>query len=172
LLEAADVPFAHKPLWGKDLHTEHEKFVATKIGKGISPVFVTDYPRDMKPFYMKAGEMGHGLSPSRATVECFDLLVPEFCEIAGGSMREHRLENLVESMRAHGINATSAPENPSESLQEPDNSLDWYLDLRRWGCPPHGGFGLGFDRLLCYLTGVQTIHDTTAFPRWHGRCDC
>ncbi|RWA04629.1 hypothetical protein EKO27_g10478 [Xylaria grammica] len=171
LLEAADMPFTHKPSWGKDLHTEHEKYIAIKVGKGYSPVFVTDYPRDIKPFYMKAGETDHGISSSRGTAECFDLLVPEFCEIAGGSMREHRLENLVESMRARGLNPTSS-EDPTKNLQQPDNNLGWYLDLRRWGCPPHGGFGLGFDRLMCYLTGVQTIHDTAAFPRWYGRCDC
>ncbi|KAI0912714.1 hypothetical protein F4823DRAFT_150244 [Ustulina deusta] len=171
LLEAADVSFAHKPSWGKDLHTEHEKFIATKLGMGSSPVFVTDYPRDIKPFYMKAGETDSDGSSPGATVECFDLLVPEFCEIAGGSMREHRLGNLVESMHRRGLCSASS-EHQSEISQEPDNNLDWYLDLRRWGCPPHGGFGLGFDRLMCYLTGVQTIHDTTAFPRWYGRCDC
>ncbi|KAI1130629.1 asparaginyl-tRNA synthetase [Nemania abortiva] len=172
LLEAADAPFVHRPAWGKDLHTEHEKFIATKVGKGYSPVFVTDYPRDIKPFYMKAGETDHTASSPRTTVECFDLLVPEFCEIAGGSMREHRLEQLLESMRAHGLNPTAPSEDHSGTSQEPDNNLSWYLDLRRWGCPPHGGFGLGFDRLMCYLTGVQTIHDTSAFPRWYGRCDC
>ncbi|GAW24089.1 hypothetical protein ANO14919_136690 [Xylariales sp. No.14919] len=171
LLEAADTPFTHKPSWGKDLHTEHEKYIAIKAGKGYSPVFVTDYPRDIKPFYMKAGEADHRISSSRGTAECFDLLVPEFCEIAGGSMREHRLENLVESMRTRGLNPTSS-EDPTKNSQQPDNNLGWYLDLRRWGCPPHGGFGLGFDRLMCYLTGVQTIHDTAAFPRWYGRCDC
>ncbi|KAI1350438.1 hypothetical protein F5Y01DRAFT_286362 [Xylaria sp. FL0043] len=165
LLEAADASFAHKPSWGKDLHTEHEKFIAIKVGKGYCPVFVTDYPRDIKPFYMKASEPDIGNSSPGSTVECFDLLVPEFCEIAGGSMREHRLEHLVESMHARELSTTS-------SSQESDNNLDWYVDLRRWGCPPHGGFGLGFDRLLCYLTGVQTIHDTSAFPRWYGRCDC
>ncbi|KAI0487157.1 hypothetical protein F4859DRAFT_328368 [Xylaria cf. heliscus] len=166
-LEAADVQFLHKPIWGEDLHTEHEKFIAAKVGRGYTPVFVTEYPRDIKPFYMKAGET----SP-RTTVECFDLLVPEFCEVAGGSMREHRLENLTESMRVRGLNPKSSFEGQANTLQESDSNLSWYLDLRRWGCPPHGGFGLGFDRLMCYLTGVQTIHDTTAFPRWYRRCDC
>ncbi|KAI1362179.1 hypothetical protein F5Y08DRAFT_283445 [Xylaria arbuscula] len=168
LLEAADVSFAHKPVWGKDLHTEHEKFIARKAGRNLSPVFVTHYPRDIKPFYMKPGETDTAPGP---TVECFDLLVPEFCEIAGGSMREHRLDNLVSAMHKRGL-STSNAENHYTGSQEPENNLDWYLDLRRWGCPPHGGFGLGFDRLMCYLTGVQTIHDTVAFPRWYGRCDC
>ncbi|KAI0194302.1 asparaginyl-tRNA synthetase [Xylaria flabelliformis] len=172
LLEAADLPFLHKPAWGKDLHTEHEKFIAAKVGRGYTPVFVTNYPRNIKPFYMKEEEPGHGELSPRTTVECFDLLVPEFCEIAGGSMREHRLKNLIESMRVRGLLPMLSSENQSNTSQEPDNNLSWYLDLRRWGCPPHGGFGLGFDRLICYLTGVQTIHDTTAFPRWYGRCDC
>jgi asparaginyl-tRNA synthetase len=171
ILENADQPFDYKPLWGKDLHTEHEKFIAAKVGEGHKPVFVTNYPRDIKPFYMKAEEAESSVSSPGRTVECFDLLVPDFCEIAGGSMREHRLENLIESMHAHGMNATLAPKDPSQASEEGDNSLDWYLDLRRWGCAPHGGFGLGFDRLMCYLTGVQTIHDTAAFPRWYGRCD-
>ncbi|KAK5630186.1 hypothetical protein RRF57_005901 [Xylaria bambusicola] len=171
LLEASDVSFTHQPTWGKDLHTEHEKYIATKVGKSCIPVFVTHYPRDIKPFYMKSGDMGTVTPSPGATVECFDLLVPEFCEIAGGSMREHRLENLVEAMQARGL-STKPSEPNSATPQEPVNNLDWYLDLRRWGCPPHGGFGLGFDRLMCYLTGVQTIHDTAAFPRWYGRCDC
>ncbi|KAI0439575.1 hypothetical protein F4803DRAFT_564437 [Xylaria telfairii] len=172
LLEAAGVPFSHKPTWGKDLHTEHEKFIAATVGRGYTPVFVTNYPRSIKPFYMKAAETDRGEFSPGITVECFDLLVPEFCEIAGGSMREHRLENLIESMRACGLKPTSSSEHQPKTSQQPDNNLSWYLDLRRWGCPPHGGFGLGFDRLMCYLTGVQTIHDTAAFPRWYGRCDC
>ncbi|GAP90835.1 putative asparaginyl-tRNA synthetase [Rosellinia necatrix] len=172
LLVTSDIPFTHKPAWGEDLRTEHEKFIAAHVGKGCSPVFVTDYPRDIKPFYMKAAETDSGVSSPGATVECFDLLVPDFCEIAGGSMREHRLQNLVESMRVHGFDPTSSSESHSQASQEPVNNLDWYVDLRRWGCPPHGGFGLGFDRLICYLTGVPTIHDTAAFPRWYGRCDC
>ncbi|KAI1332296.1 asparaginyl-tRNA synthetase [Xylariaceae sp. FL0255] len=171
LLQAADASFVHVPQWGEDLHTEHEKYIATKVGKGNSPVFVTDYPQNIKAFYMKAQDLDSEMAPTNATVECFDLLVPDFCEIAGGSMREHRFENLLKSMQAHGIHSTSTQNHPS-GLEVPNNNLNWYLDLRRWGCPPHGGFGLGFDRLMCYLTGVQTIHDTTAFPRWYGRCDC
>ncbi|KAI1505133.1 hypothetical protein F5X99DRAFT_305116 [Biscogniauxia marginata] len=171
LLEASDVQFTHKPAWGKDLHTEHEKYIATKVGKN-SPVFVTDYPRDIKAFYMKASEDGPISSAPGVTVECFDLLVPDFCEIAGGSIREHQLENLLESMRVRGINPMQTLQDDSQQSSVTDNNLDWYLDLRRWGCPPHGGFGLGFDRLICYLAGVQTIHDTSAFPRWYGRCDC
>ncbi|KAI1459720.1 asparaginyl-tRNA synthetase [Annulohypoxylon moriforme] len=172
ILKSSDTAFAYKPVWGQDLHTEHEKYIATKVGNG-SPVFVTNYPRDIKAFYMKANVGDCDESPPGATVECFDLLVPDFCEIAGGSMREHRLDDLLESMRAHGIAPTS-PDDVVEpnSPQSAENNLGWYVDLRRWGCPPHGGFGVGFDRLICYLSGVQTIHDTSAFPRWYGRCDC
>ncbi|KAK7757398.1 asparaginyl-tRNA synthetase [Diatrype stigma] len=177
LLETADVDFTHKPVWGKDLQTEHERYIATAVGGANSPVFVTNYPRDIKAFYMRSNAgTSDGPEPG-ATVECFDLLVPSFCEIVGGSMREHRLAPLVESMRARGLNSSpSTVGDPaaaeSEGTDGTTNNLDWYLDLRKWGCPPHGGFGLGFDRLICYLSGVQTIRDTAAFPRWHGRCDC
>ncbi|KAI0122488.1 asparaginyl-tRNA synthetase [Daldinia grandis] len=172
LLKQSEAPFIHNPIWGGDLHTEHEKYIAMKVGNGNSPVFVTNYPRDIKAFYMKADAEDHNTAAPGTTVECFDLLVPDFCEIAGGSMREHRLENLVESMRNRGIAASMAPDDTTEPSQTVENNLNWYVDLRRWGCPPHGGFGLGFDRLICYLSGVQTIHDTSAFPRWYGRCDC
>ncbi|CRK26005.1 hypothetical protein BN1708_004077 [Verticillium longisporum] len=105
-----------------------------------------------------------GANERGATVDCFDLLVPDLCEIAGGSMREHRLAELQEAMQARGmVNSSATPGF---------NGLDWYLDLRRWGSCPHGGFGLGFDRLLSYLAGVPNTRDVVAFPRWHGRCDC
>ncbi|KAI0835986.1 asparaginyl-tRNA synthetase [Hypoxylon sp. FL0890] len=172
LLKRSETPFVHSPVWGRDLHTEHEKYIAAKVGNSISPVFVTHYPRDIKSFYMKASPENYDTTSPGTTVECFDLLVPDFCEIAGGSIREHRLENLLESMRAHGIAPGSYSDDAVESSQPTENNLNWYVDLRRWGCPPHGGFGLGFDRLICYLSGVQTIHDTPAFPRWYGRCDC
>lgn len=160
ILQAAGHRFASQPEWGLDLQTEHEKYLAVEVGGGEKPVFVTNYPRAIKAFYMKANGQPSGGSLSGETVECFDLLVPDFCEVAGGSMREHRLEPLLEAMRSRGMDVSEA------------SNLDWYLDLRRWGSPPHGGFGLGFDRLICYLSGVQTIRDTTAFPRWYGRCDC
>ncbi|KAI5863792.1 asparaginyl-tRNA synthetase [Durotheca rogersii] len=174
VLRLSDTPFSHSPIWGEDLHTEHEKYIATKVGNGNSPVFVTDYPRDIKAFYMRASAEGSdGSGPPVTTVACFDLLVPDFCEIAGGSMREHRLEKLLDAMRARGIDTgKSSPDTAPDPSQAAENNLDWYVDLRRWGCPPHGGFGLGFDRLICYLAGVPTVHDTAAFPRWYGRCDC
>ncbi|CAK7564298.1 MAG: asparaginyl-tRNA synthetase [Sporothrix epigloea] len=160
LLQDAPVAFEHAPVWEQGLMTEHERYLARIVG-GVekTPVFVTHYPRVSKAFYMLPTERLAGSLPGTDTVDCFDLLVPEFCEIAGGSMREHRLDQLLATMQARGMACSPG-------------GLDWYVDLRRWGCPPHGGFGMGFDRLLCYLTGVQTIRDTVAFPRWYGRCDC
>ena len=179
LLEPRADQFEHKPVWGAGLLAEHEKFIAEHVGGGQKPVFVTNYPRDIKAFYMLPGQPTGSTADlagsERHTVECFDLLVPELCEIAGGSMREHRLEPLLEVMKRHGITANEpgvADQASGAHSNASGTNLDWYADLRRWGCPPHGGFGLGFDRLLCYLTGVQTIRDIVAFPRWFGRCDC
>lgn len=174
ILAASKEPFEHKAVWGQDLKTEHERYLAMAVGKGETPVFVTNYPRSIKAFYMKKMTEAVRDSSPGETVECFDLLVPDFCEIAGGSMREHRIDHLLDSMKLHGMQTSPSPvaSSPGEAGPTEGNNLDWYLDLRRWGCPPHGGFGLGFDRLICYLSGVQTIRDTTAFPRWYGRCDC
>ncbi|KAG8157659.1 hypothetical protein KVR01_012321 [Diaporthe batatas] len=164
--------FKQPPSWAAGLQSEHEKYIAHVVGGG-KPVFVTDYPSELKPFYMRATpETG---SPGHHTADCFDLLVPEYCEIAGGSMREHRLPELLDSMKRHNMSTPAldgAGLPAAGSATSPPGSLDWYVDLRRWGCPPHGGFGLGFDRLLGYLSGVQSIRDTVTFPRWHGRCDC
>ncbi|GAB1317581.1 asparaginyl-tRNA synthetase [Madurella fahalii] len=164
LLQQKSDLFTHKPAWGAGLQSEHEKYLADYVGGGEKPVFVTHYPRDIKAFYMRPTHTSRSEAEraSGVTVDCFDLLVPEFCEIAGGSMREHRLEPLLGAMKQQGI-----LESSSEG-----STLDWYADLRRWGCPPHGGFGVGFDRLLSYLSGVQTIRDIVSFPRWFGRCDC
>jgi asparaginyl-tRNA synthetase len=159
LKDAADqgkVQFEFSPEHQDGLQTEHERFLAEHLGRG-GPIFVTDYPRSMKPFYM-APSASSTSGQDVPTVACFDLLVPEICELVGGSMREHRLSELLESMDEHGLT--------------PDGSLQWYLDLRRYGSVPHGGFGLGFDRLLCYLSGVSNIRDVVSFPRWHKRCDC
>lgn len=176
LLQAEEHRFEHKPTWDGGLHSEHEKFLARTVGgtgeQGVyRPVFVTHYPRDMKAFYMRTtstapqttsstgDDCSNGIGQHGTTVDCFDLLVPDLCEIAGGSMREHRLAHLEEAMAARGMNGGRT-------------NLDWYVDLRRWGSCPHGGFGLGFDRLLSYLAGVQNVRDVVAFPRWFGRCDC
>ncbi|KAK3899510.1 hypothetical protein C8A05DRAFT_18055 [Staphylotrichum tortipilum] len=164
--------FKHKPTWGAGLQAEHEKYLAEHVGGGEAPVFITNYPQDIKAFYMRES---HTAAPealaSGPTVDCFDLLVPEFLEIAGGSMREHQLAPLLDAMKRQGfvtppLEGGAGPDTPSAG------DLDWYVDLRRWGCPPHGGFGLGFDRLLSYLAGVQTVRDMVSFPRWYGRCDC
>ena len=186
MLTSAQTKFEHKPKWGHPLQAEHEKYIADTVGRG-GPVFVTHYPRRIKPFYMppgspRPGDASVGTKVSgreldgeagRETADCFDLLIPDFCEIAGGSMREHRLPQLLDAMRRHGVGVpTVDSDGQRREIGDGAGSLDWYVDLRRWGCPPHGGFGLGFDRLLCYLSGVPTVRDVVAFPRWYGRCDC
>ena len=127
--------------WGLDLQSEHERYLADKVIEG--PVVVTDYPNGIKAFYMK-------LNPDGRTVAAMDVLVPKVGEIIGGSQREERLEILVERMGEVGI----SPEN-----------LQWYLDLRRFGSAPHAGFGLGFERLVQYITGMVNIRDVIACPR-------
>ncbi|TLD19482.1 asparagine-tRNA ligase [Venturia nashicola] len=175
-----EVRFDFPPELGSSLQVEHEKYLAEAVGKG-SPVFVTDYPRDIKAFYMAPSSPSDGSLP---TVACFDLLVPDLCEIAGGSMREYRLDPLLNAMDAHGLlkQADLTPDlnaAPADSqlvlrdlVQRVPPDLEWYVDLRRYGSVPHGGFGLGFDRLLSYLSGVPNIRDVVGFPRWYGRCDC
>lgn len=167
--------FQYKPAWSTGLQLEHERFIVETIGKG-SPVFVTHYPREIKPFYMLPtfGDSSTGVD----AVSCFDLLLPEVCEVVGGSLREHRLESLIESMPAQGLNteqhrdlaAAEASVNFSPAAER--GNLDWYVDLRRYGSVPHGGFGLGFDRLLGYLAGINNIKDVVPWPRYYGKCDC
>jgi asparaginyl-tRNA synthetase len=162
------VHFEHTPYIGSNLQAEHERYLAQTVGGG-SPVFVTDYPRDIKAFYMAPSSTQHG--QDLPTVACFDLLVPDVCEIAGGSMRENRLEHLLKAMDAHGLLDPTKKGTQNLASAVPA-ALQWYVDLRRYGSVPHGGFGLGFDRLLCYLSGVSSIRDIVSFPRWDGRCDC
>jgi asparaginyl-tRNA synthetase len=130
--------------WGCDLQSEHERYLTEKIVGG--PLFVTDYPERIKAFYMRRNDDGR-------TVAAMDLLVPKVGEIIGGSQREERLDVLQHKMRAFDI----LPE-----------SLDWYLDTRRWGSCPHAGFGLGFERFLMYLTGMENVRDVIPFPRTPG----
>jgi asparaginyl-tRNA synthetase len=130
--------------WGQDLQSEHERYLTEKIFSG--PVFVTDYPRQIKAFYMR-------MNDDNQTVAAMDLLVPRVGEIIGGSQREERYDILQNRMAEQGIAA---------------DDLDWYLDIRRWGTCPHAGFGLGFERLLMYLTGMENIRDVIPFPRTPG----
>ncbi|KAJ6138582.1 hypothetical protein N7471_005068 [Penicillium samsonianum] len=175
-------PFEHAPTWNGGLQLEHEKYIVEVLHQG-RPVFVTDYPKSVKPFYMAPSQVGDESNTPGETVACFDLLLPEVSEVAGGSLREHRLPNLIQNMREHGLikpRQISESGDPAsgESLYPhltPDEDLShlqWYADLRRWGSAPHGGFGLGFDRFLGYLTGVSSVRDIVSFPRYFGRADC
>lgn len=141
LLEESGHKFEHPVGWGHPLQTEHERYLAETVFKG--PLFVTDYPIEHKSFYMR-------VSPDKRTVECFDLLVPGVGEIIGGSAREERLHLLVEQMGRHKIDPSSYQE---------------YLDLRRFGSVPHGGFGMGFERILMWLLDVANIRDVLPYPR-------
>jgi asparaginyl-tRNA synthetase len=161
MLQSHSAEFESPAVWGDGLRSEHERFLAKKLGfdenlNAYRPVFVTRYPRDIKAFYMLQTDQGAG---GRRLVDCFDLLVPDLGELAGGSMREHRLSHLLQNMDDLGFDKHSK------------DSMRWYLDLRKWGCPPHGGFGVGFDRLLSYLTGVKSVRDIVPFPRVFGRED-
>ena len=166
--DSSQSSLALKPSWGQGLQLEHERFIAAEIGQG-RPVFVTGYPAQIKPFYVLPSDADASL----ATGECFDLLVPDVCEIVGGSLREHRFEQLRKSMLLHGLMKSSDPDHErSRPSVDGNGSMEWYLDLRRFGTVPHGGFGLGLDRLISYLAGVHNIKDVVAWPRWHERCDC
>lgn len=129
--------------WGMDLQTEHERFLAEKHING--PVFITDYPKEIKAFYMR-------LNDDNKTVAACDLLVPGVGELVGGSQREERLDLLEAKMKSLGN----------------DKELDWYLDLRRYGGCKHAGFGIGFDRLIMYVTGMQNIRDVQPYARTTG----
>ncbi len=140
-LEKSGRTFEFPVAWGNDLQAEHERYLTEEVVGG--PVFITDYPADIKAFYMRLNDDGR-------TVAAMDLLVPRVGEIIGGSQREERSDVLVQRMRKAGI----SPE-----------SLSWYLDIRRWGSCPHAGFGLGFERFLMYITGMENIRDVIPFPR-------
>lgn len=177
-VESGEAKFLYEPSWTTGLQLEHEKFIATTFGQG-SPVFVTDYPREIKPFYMLPSPPEDLVETTQnKTVACFDLLLPDLCEVVGGSMREHRLQQLSQSMNNHGLNVSAAGavgQTLTDSEVSPssdEGNLDWYTDLRRYGSVPHGGFGLGFDRLLAFLSGTSNIKDVVPWPRFHGRCDC
>jgi asparaginyl-tRNA synthetase len=149
LLRQSGEEFKFPVKWGLALQTEHEKYLAEKIFDG--PVFITDYPEAVKAFYMKSNDSK--LDHNGLTVACLDLIFPEIGEVAGGSIRENRLEILESKLSKFDLDPVS---------------LDWYLDLRRFGSVPHGGFGLGFDRYLQYVTGTSNIRDVTLIPRHEG----
>ena len=144
LLEPHNDQFQYKVSWGCDLQTEHERFLTEQVFK--RPVFVTDYPKEIKSFYMRLNDDGR-------TVAAADMLVPGVGELIGGSQREERLDVLLARMDELGLGR---------------EDYDWYLDLRRFGSAPHAGYGLGFERLIMYVTGIANIRDVLPFPRTAG----
>ena len=146
-LEKVNDKFEYKVSWGCDLQTEHERYLSEVVFK--KPVFVTDYPMDIKAFYMKQ-------NPDGKTVAAADLLAPGIGEIIGGSQREENLEKLEKRMNDLGLNK---------------EDYWWYLDLRRFGSVTHSGFGLGFERLIMYITGMGNIRDVIPFPRTPNNCE-
>ena len=147
ILETCGKEFEYPVFWGCDLQTEHERYLTEEHFK--KPVFVTDYPKEIKAFYMRLNE-------DQKTVAAMDLLVPGIGELIGGSQREERLDVLLERMAELGLN---------------EEDYWWYLDLRRFGGTRHAGFGLGFERLVMYLTGMTNIRDVIPFPRTTGSAE-
>ena len=147
LLEKHNDKFDYPVSWGCDLQTEHERFLTEQVFK--KPVFVTDYPKDIKAFYMK-------LNPDGKTVAAVDCLVPGVGEITGGSQREDNYEILENRIRELGM-------NPAD--------YDFYMDLRKYGSARHAGFGLGFERMVMYMTGIGNIRDAIPFPRTVNNCE-
>ncbi|KXA09002.1 asparagine--tRNA ligase [Finegoldia magna] len=147
ILQKSGEKFEYPVEWGMDLQTEHEKYLSEKVVDG--PVFVTDYPKEIKAFYMR-------LNDDKKTVAATDLLVPGIGELIGGSQREERFELLDQKMDELGFNK---------------EEYKWYLDLRKYGGVKHGGFGLGFERMVMYMTGMSNIRDVIPFPRTVGHCE-
>ncbi|XP_056297002.1 probable asparagine--tRNA ligase, mitochondrial isoform X2 [Pseudoliparis swirei] len=147
ILNHSSQKFSFPTNWGCDLQTEHEKYLVKHCGN--VPVFVTDYPYDLKPFYARDNQ-----DHPRHTAAAVDLLVPGVGELCGGSLREERLDLLRARLEEAGL----------------EDTYSWYLDLRRFGSAPHGGFGLGFERFLQCILGVDNIKDVIAFPRFSRSC--
>lgn len=147
ILQKSKEEFAYPVAWGSDLQTEHERYLTEKVFK--KPVFVTDYPKDIKAFYMRLNE-------DNKTVAAMDLLVPGVGEIIGGSQREERLDVLERRMDELGLNK---------------EDYWWYLELRKFGGVKHAGYGLGFERLIMYITGISNIRDVIPFPRTVKNCE-
>jgi len=146
LLRESNEKFENEPKYGEDIAKEHERYLTNHFN---GPVFLTDWPKDIKAFYMKINE-------DNQTVAAVDLLVPGAGELMGGSQREENLDKLLNRM---------------EELNMKQEDLDWYINLRRYGGCIHSGFGMGFERLLIYLTGVDNIRDVIPFPRTPNNCD-
>jgi asparaginyl-tRNA synthetase len=144
ILEKSGKTFEYPVSWGIDLQSEHERFLTDEYVRG--PVTVVNYPKDIKAFYMRLNDDGK-------TVRAMDVLIPRLGEIVGGSQREERYDVLLSKIRALGLD---------------EAAYWWYLELRKFGTVPHSGFGLGFERLLMYITGMQNIRDVIAFPRFPG----
>ncbi len=147
ILDGSGKDFEFKPKWGLDLQTEHERYLTEEHFN--LPVVVKNYPVEIKAFYMRLNE-------GEKTVAAMDVLAPGIGEIIGGSQREERLDVLDQRMTEMDLDK---------------ESYDWYLELRRYGTVPHAGFGLGFERLVSYITGMSNIRDVTPYPRVPGRAD-
>ncbi|HHX79291.1 MAG TPA: asparagine--tRNA ligase [Acholeplasmataceae bacterium] len=147
ILQDSKVDFENKPEYGEDIATEHEKYLTDIFYKG--PVFVINWPKDIKAFYMR-------LNDDNETVAAVDLLVPGSGELVGGSQREERLDYLLKRM---------------EEMNVPLEGMEWYVNLRKYGGNKHAGFGLGFERLVMYVTGVENIRDVIPYPRTPNNCD-
>jgi asparaginyl-tRNA synthetase len=147
VLEKSNKKFEFPVNWGADLQSEHERYLAEEFFGG--PVIITDYPKDIKAFYMRAND-------DEKTVAAMDVLVPKVGEIVGGSQREERLDLIEEKMHR---------------LKLPLEEYGWYLELRRYGTVPHAGFGVGFERLIRFVTGMENIRDVIPFPRYPGSAD-
>ena len=147
ILQKSGQKFDYPVEWGLELQTEHERYLTEQVFK--KPMFVTDFPKDCKAFYMRVND-------DNKTVAACDMLVPGVGEIIGGSQREERYDVLLQRIREMGLD---------------EDNYDWYLDLRRFGGVKHAGFGLGFDRILMYLTGMSNIRDVQMFPRTPGNAE-
>ena len=146
ILKKANVKWEFLPNYEEDIAKEHEKYI-TEYFNG--PVFITDWPKDIKAYYMK-------LNADGKTVAAVDLVVPQAGELMGGSQREEDLDKLLSRMKELNINS---------------EEIDWYLDTRRYGGCVHSGFGMGFERLVMYLTGIENIRDAIPFPRTPKNCE-
>lgn len=147
ILEKSGKTFEYPVKWGADLQSEHERYLAEEFF--AKPVIITDYPKQIKAFYMRANE-------DNKTVAAMDVLVPKIGEIIGGSQREERLDALEHKIKEVGLSPTD---------------YWWYLELRKYGSVPHAGYGVGFERLIQFVTGMENIRDVIAFPRFPGKAD-